>query len=52
MSREPVCVNAHDRCYEGGPCPYCEPKPRKPSLGQMLAQNLSDASSLLFDTKA
>lgn len=19
-----VCVNAHDRCYEGGPCPYCE----------------------------
>jgi hypothetical protein len=24
MSREPVCVNAHDRCYEGGPCPYCE----------------------------
>lgn len=21
-----VCVNAHDRCYEGGPCPYCEPK--------------------------
>lgn len=21
-----VCVNAHDRCYEGGPCPYCEPR--------------------------
>jgi len=23
---EPVCVNAHDRCYDGagGPCPYCE----------------------------
>ena len=21
---EPRCVNAHDRCYEGGPCPYCE----------------------------
>jgi hypothetical protein len=23
---EPVCVNAHDRCYggAGGPCPYCE----------------------------
>ena len=20
-----VCVNAHDRCYEGGPCPWCEP---------------------------
>lgn len=20
------CVNAHDRCYEGGPCPYCEPR--------------------------
>jgi hypothetical protein len=20
-----VCVNAHDRCYLGGPCPYCEP---------------------------
>jgi hypothetical protein len=19
-----VCVNAHDRCYEGGTCPYCE----------------------------
>jgi hypothetical protein len=23
---DPVCVNAHDRCYggAGGPCPYCE----------------------------
>ena len=21
-----VCVNAHDRCYLGGPCPWCEPK--------------------------
>jgi len=23
---EPVCVNAHDRCYggAGGPCPLCE----------------------------
>jgi len=23
---EPICVNAHDRCYggAGGPCPYCE----------------------------
>jgi hypothetical protein len=21
------CVNAHDRCYEGGSCPYCEPDP-------------------------
>lgn len=19
------CVNAHDKCYEGGECPYCEP---------------------------
>jgi len=19
------CVNAHDRCDGGGPCPYCEP---------------------------
>lgn len=19
-----VCVNAHDRCYLGGPCPWCE----------------------------
>lgn len=19
------CVNAHDLCYQGGPCPYCEP---------------------------
>ena len=18
------CVSAHDRCYYGGPCPYCE----------------------------
>jgi len=18
------CVNAHDRCFMGGPCPYCE----------------------------
>lgn len=25
---DPVCVNAHDRCYggAGGPCPYCEPR--------------------------
>jgi hypothetical protein len=45
MTREPVCVNAHDRCYEGGPCPYCEVPERKPTLGQMLAQNLSDALS-------
>jgi len=29
MTREPVCVNAHDRCYEGGPCPYCEVPTRK-----------------------
>jgi hypothetical protein len=21
---EAVCVNAHDRCYLGGDCPYCE----------------------------
>ena len=21
---EPRCVNAHDRCFMGGPCPYCE----------------------------
>jgi hypothetical protein len=45
MGREPVCVNAHDRCYEGGACPYCEIPTRKPTLGQMLAQNLSDALS-------
>ena len=19
------CVNAHDRCFYGGPCPLCEP---------------------------
>lgn len=26
-SLKPVrCVNAHDRCYEGGPCPLCEPR--------------------------
>lgn len=26
-----VCVNAHDFCYggAGGPCPYCETRPRK-----------------------
>jgi len=45
MAREPVCVNAHDRCYEGGLCPYCEVPTRKPTLGQMLAQNLSDTLS-------
>lgn len=22
--KEIKCVNAHDRCYEGGPCPLCE----------------------------
>lgn len=27
MMSDPVCVNAHDRCYEGGPCPLCEPAP-------------------------
>lgn len=32
-----VCVNAHDRCYEGGPCPYCEPKV------QSIAQHDMDA---------
>ena len=21
------CVNAHDRCFEGGPCPLCEVVP-------------------------
>ena len=31
MSLEPVCVNAHDRCYEGGPCPYCEVPARTPA---------------------
>lgn len=20
------CINAHDLCWQGGPCPYCEPR--------------------------
>jgi len=28
-----ICVNAHDRCYLGGPCPYCEPT-RSPALAR------------------
>lgn len=24
---EPRCVNAHDRCFMGGSCPYCEVRP-------------------------
>lgn len=27
---QPRCVNAHDRCYLGGPCPYCEIKMTTP----------------------
>ena len=31
-----ACVNAHDRCHEGGPCPYCEPltKARTDATGE------------------
>lgn len=28
----PVCVNAHDLCWQGGPCPYCE-TPRRAIRG-------------------
>lgn len=24
MKLDLKCVNAHDRCFEGGPCPLCE----------------------------
>jgi len=24
MTKEPKCVNAHDLCWQGGLCPYCE----------------------------
>lgn len=27
-----VCVNAHDLCYQGGPCPYCEKPKRRPAM--------------------
>ena len=49
---EVKCVNAHDRCCEGGPCPLCEVvcywdeqgrfvKPRGcPSLNEALAAAL------------
>ena len=49
---EVKCVNAHDRCFEGGPCPLCEVvryrdeqgrfvKPRgRPSLNEALAAAL------------
>ena len=31
-----ACVNAHDRCYLGGPCPWCEPvqQPEKGSTNE------------------
>jgi hypothetical protein len=43
MEREPVCVNAHDRCYEGGPCPYCEVPARTPAPeGEVVAWRVKD----------
>lgn len=35
------CVNAHDRCYEGGPCPYCEVTAYRDAQGQFAAIRLA-----------
>lgn len=37
-----VCVNAHDRCYLGGPCPLCEVASPRTPLGQAVLRELSD----------
>jgi hypothetical protein len=29
------CVNAHDRCFEGGPCPLCERVRRREALREL-----------------
>jgi hypothetical protein len=48
---DPVCVNAHDRCYEGGPCPLCEPAPSwqqkmKDTIATLTAERDALAKSL------
>jgi hypothetical protein len=32
------CVNAHDRCHEGGSCPYCEPADPRPDPLEALRE--------------
>lgn len=30
------CVNAHDRCFEGGTCPYCEVTAWRDAQGKFI----------------
>jgi hypothetical protein len=37
------CVNSHDLCYQGGPCPYCEPVyPFRDESGKFVKIESSD----------
>jgi hypothetical protein len=47
MTREPVCVNAHDRSYEGGPCHYCEVQTRK-NKPLLLVDEAGDATEAMW----
>jgi hypothetical protein len=53
MTRPVVCVNAHDRCYEGGPCPLCEPAngqhPRATDAFSRFIQSVAEATSMSLE---
>lgn len=33
------CVNAHDLCWQGGPCPYCEVVCYRDELGRFASND-------------
>ena len=47
------CVNAHDRCYLGGPCPYCEPiQPMRDTQGRFVSGIISFTPAQCADADA
>ena len=36
------CVNAHDLCWQGGPCPYCEVVCHRDAQGRFASANHKD----------
>ena len=36
------CVNAHDLCWQGGPCPYCEVVCHRDAHGRFASANHKD----------
>lgn len=41
------CVKAHDLCWQGGPCPYCEVICHRDTRGRFAARPHTDAEDAL-----